>query len=207
MEANCMVTLASYHYRTFKLYLFYTSYTELNQKWLFLNFLLDNYLYRGQHSNHILYRSSAKYPFKKHIRMASTAGIGIGYKEKISRHDSERLELQGENQSDRLGLINEDLLFIESYGNYVAVNHRISGGFKKTLLRATLKNMEEQLERNPEFFRCHRAYLVNLYKIEDVKGNAQGYRVRLSETNVVIPVSRSYLESFNRAVIKIKNHS
>lgn len=59
------------------------------------------------------------------------------------------------------------------------------------MLRSTLRRMEDALASWPQFFRCHRTYLVNLDKVAHVSGNAQGYRLHLEGLDDTIPVSRN----------------
>jgi DNA-binding LytR/AlgR family response regulator len=51
--------------------------------------------------------------------------------------------------------------------------------------------VEEALAPYPQFFRCHRAYIVNLAAVEHVSGNAQGYKLHLKDVAELIPVSRN----------------
>lgn len=54
--------------------------------------------------------------------------------------------------------------------------------------------MEENLAEFPEFYRCHRTYIVNLQKVKHISGNAQGYKLHLENIDTLIPVSRSLNE-------------
>lgn len=79
--------------------------------------------------------------------------------------------------------------------NYVEVYHRTG----KTLLRLSLKALEQQLANYDHFLRTHRSYLVNIQHIQQVEGNAQGYRLQLTDTDGTVPVSRSRLAAFQTA--------
>ena len=57
-------------------------------------------------------------------------------------------------------------LYMESSGNYVDVCYREEGN------------------------------IVNVNKIMNINGNAQGYRLNLEDTQQEIPVSRTYLKDF-----------
>ena len=57
--------------------------------------------------------------------------------------------------------------------------------------------MEKQLSDLPQFFRCHRTYLVNLDRVGHVSGNAQGYKLHLEGIDNLVPVSRSLNEEIN----------
>ncbi len=125
------------------------------------------------------------------------------YPESKAKDQGERaLELTNENGKDRLKVFLDSLVFIESTGNYITIYWSENDKQEKKLLRNTLKDIGEQVSAFPNIFRCHRAYLVNLHKIEDVKGNAQGYQLRVSGSDSIIPVSRNYIPSFNQALGK-----
>lgn len=89
----------------------------------------------------------------------------------------------------------EDILFLEATGNYVNVHYRQDNKTVYKLLRTTIKQVEEALQNQPVFVRCHRTFIVNTQKIYNVTGNAQGYKLFLYDTPEEIPVSRTYLKS------------
>jgi len=63
-------------------------------------------------------------------------------------------------------LNNEDILFIESMGDYV----KFVTPQKKYVSYNSIKNLEEKV--NKEYFmRVHRSYIINLHKIDDIREN------------------------------------
>ena len=109
----------------------------------------------------------------------------------------ERIALTSENGRDQLRLLPGQLQYVESVGNYVEVHWLNAGALQKTVLRTTLKDVAELLVPYPAFFRCHRAFLVNLTTVTHTEGNARGYQLTLADVNTPIPVSRSYLQAFD----------
>lgn len=90
------------------------------------------------------------------------------------------------------------ILYMEASGNYVKVVYQEQAGIvRHKLLRATIKQVEEDLSSRSEFIRCHRAYIVNTNRILNVSGNAQGYRLTLSGTEEEVPVSRTYMKQLD----------
>jgi len=89
----------------------------------------------------------------------------------------------------------ENILYIEATGNYVNVHYKYDDRLTYKLLRSTIKQAEESLQNQPEFVRCHRAFIVNTDKIYHVTGNAQGYKLSLHDTMEEIPVSRTHLNT------------
>ena len=60
----------------------------------------------------------------------------------------------------------DDILFLESMRDYVKF---VTSG-KSYITYSTLKNMEEKLI-GPTFLKVHRSYIVNITKIDDIRGN------------------------------------
>lgn len=114
------------------------------------------------------------------------------------------LVLIAENDKDKLELMLEELLFIESADNYSNIVFYRNDKINKQLLRGSLKRLESQI-KVPFIVRCHRSYIVNLKLINHIKGNAQGYRIEfkanLSET---IPVSRNYSKALFERLESLK---
>ena len=115
----------------------------------------------------------------------------------------ENIILSGQNASEQLQVSASDLLYFSAADNYVEIHYMLGTRLQKKLLRNPLKVYEEQLMAFPQFWRCHKSYLVNLDKVERVSGNAQGYRLHLQLTDETVPVSRG-----NNLVLKekLKHH-
>jgi len=106
----------------------------------------------------------------------------------------DRIELLAENGKDRLLLNSDQLLYIESCDNYCTVYYLKNGHYSKELIRSSLTRLEGQVAQ-PGIVRCHRSYVVNLTKVERVSGNAQGYKLHLTQPDVTVPVARKYAPS------------
>ncbi|MEZ0486305.1 LytR/AlgR family response regulator transcription factor [Fibrella aquatica] len=111
--------------------------------------------------------------------------------------------LTSDTGKERLSLLPNQLVYIESVGNYVEVYWLNFMFPQKTILRNTLKEVEAAIADDPQFFRCHRAFLVNLRAIHHTTGNSRGYLLMMSGTNREIPVSRSYLAAFDARMAKL----
>jgi hypothetical protein len=101
------------------------------------------------------------------------------------------IELTGENMHDKLQLPIDSLQYMHAADNYVKIFYTTADGMQTSILRSPLKKMEETLSPYPQFYRCHRTYLVNLLKVVHISGNAQGFKLHLASTTDLIPVSRS----------------
>lgn len=93
-------------------------------------------------------------------------------------------------------------LFAKVEGNYTEIHTKS----QKILVRLTLKELEVQLTTFAFIVKTHRSYLVNLYQVAAVSGNAQGYLIHLKDCTTLLPVSRSKIEAFNTAYQKLQSH-
>lgn len=97
-----------------------------------------------------------------------------------------------------------DLLYIEAVGNYVKVCRFIDGKVRTDMLRATSKQMENDLSGFPTIVRCHRAFLVNLTQVEQIVSNASTMQLLICHCHVSIPVSRSHVTEVKQAIKGIR---
>jgi hypothetical protein len=111
--------------------------------------------------------------------------------------------LVSETGNERLSILPNQLLYVESVGNYVEVYWLNFMFPQKTVLRSTLKTVEAALADHLQFLRCHRAFIVNLKAINHTGGNARGYQLQVSGSDREIPVSRSYLAAFDERMAEL----
>ena len=93
------------------------------------------------------------------------------------------------NESITLEIPN--LLYIEAVGNYVKVCQIKDDDVHTTMLRATMKQMEDELQAYPMIVRCHRAFMVNLGQVEQISSNSRAMQLVMHHSHDAIPVSRS----------------
>ena len=111
-------------------------------------------------------------------------------KEALAKQPSDSLTLSG-TTSEKIALNINDLLFIETVGNYVKVCHLRNGQVRTDMLRATSKQMEDDLHHYPMIVRCHRAFLVNLAQVEQIISKSGSMQLIIKHSHDNIPVSRS----------------
>jgi hypothetical protein len=114
-----------------------------------------------------------------------------------ARNDEPAVEpivLIGENQNERLEIDAQRLFYLKASDNYVEAFHGTDGTDRK-VLRGSLRSFEDQLKDRPQFYRCHKSYVVNMDLVERVSGNAQGLRLHLKGGIAEVPVSRSLTTS------------
>ncbi len=83
----------------------------------------------------------------------------------------------------------EEIIYCKADGNYTEIYLK---GNKREILSKKIKNVEELINNNHNFFRVHNSFLVNIQHIREyIKGDGQ-YLVLHDQTK--IPVSRSKKE-------------
>ena len=93
-----------------------------------------------------------------------------------------------------------DLLYIEAVGNYVKVYHLRDGAVRADMLRATSKQIEEELRDYPMIVRCHRAFLVNLGQVEQIVSHSGTTQLLINHCHEILPVSRSNMSQIKTAI-------
>jgi len=139
---------------------------------------------------------------KKNIKTAETITEQISasrYVEYDSDDQNKKqiLVLLSENNKESCTFPASYLLYISSEDNYVRIVFCKSEKIEKKLIRNSLKNIEKQIKDFPLIFRSHRAYIVNINKIINSSGNAQGLKLSIRHTDFKVPVSRGYYKKFN----------
>ena len=112
---------------------------------------------------------------------------------------SEMITLKG-TTSEKITLNIDALLFIETVGNYVKVCHLRDGQVCTDMLRATSKQMEDDLAIYPMIIRCHRAFLVNLTQVEQIVTKSGSMQLIIKHSHDSIPVSRSNVSIIKNAI-------
>ncbi len=109
------------------------------------------------------------------------------------KEDEKTITLNGSTK-EQLETIPDNILYIEAADNYMDIYYSEEREIRHKLLRSTIKQIEEQLRDYSFFVRCHRAYIVNVNHINNIEGNAQGYKLKLLNVSKEIPVSRTYMQ-------------
>ncbi len=108
------------------------------------------------------------------------------------------ITFKDENDTVKLVLKIDNLLFIQSADNYVEVNFFENGVLSKSLLRNSIKKLETTFANTP-VIRCHRSFIVNTNNIELAKKTSSGFNLTLNKVpEVIIPVSKSYISEIKK---------
>ena len=103
-----------------------------------------------------------------------------------AQQEEDYLFIKSEGKLVRLN--NEDILYIESMGDYV----KFITNEKKIITHNTIKNLTAKI--NPAVFcKVHRSYIINMNKISDVRENMlyiKGTMIPISKANRTMVMSR-----------------
>lgn len=107
-------------------------------------------------------------------------------------------------EKDSIEINRNRLVFIKSIGNYLEFYFsETNGQIKKLVKRGRIHKAEKALEAFPEFFRCHRAFIINLKQTKQIKGNSKNARLVFDQKLEEIPVSRSQFTTLKEQLDKI----
>ncbi len=139
---------------------------------------------------------------RKNLNDAQSLTESMNHKKRLNSSNPQFITLKAENAKDDFRIYAHDLLFITSADNYIEVHFMENNVAKKKLIRATLRGARENLRHLTAFYRCHRAWIVNLDRVESITGNSQGYRLVVEHTDVRIPVSRNLNKELSQRIAK-----
>ncbi len=135
---------------------------------------------------------------RENFRKASLLNETLSHQLSLSEGgEDDELLIFSSNGKDKVKTSVTQLLYIESLGNYAKISWLEDQKVSEKMIRNTLKNIEKQLDDRKNILKTHKAFIVNLDQIEAVSGNAQGYKLTLKNGISQVPVSRTYLKSFN----------
>ncbi|MBL3659024.1 LytTR family DNA-binding domain-containing protein [Fulvivirga sediminis] len=130
----------------------------------------------------------------RHIRNAQR----INALSDFSKSDkSSEVFVETKLKSESLHFDIRNFLFARADGNYIEIFIEQHGLVKKNILRMTIKDLESNLASFYNIVKTHRSYIVNINHINEVSGNAQGYKLTINNSDQVVPVSRAMIDHFN----------
>lgn len=111
----------------------------------------------------------------------------------IKRQDEKRITLFDNSGQLKFSINQDNLYFIEADDNYIQVWYADANGeIRQYMLRCRLKTIEDSFS-DSNLVRCHRKYIVNIDKVDVLKGEDKGYLLELGLKDVEpLPVSKTY---------------
>lgn len=137
---------------------------------------------------------------KRNLSAAEELNKKIETSEKQEKSEDITLVIPSNAKSDDLEIKVQDLIFVMADGNYVEFHLKGETKSVRKIIRNTMNNVADQLNKFDFLFRSHRAYIVNLNYIQESSGNAQGYQLKMKNTDQVLPVSRAKLAEFKDVI-------
>ncbi len=104
------------------------------------------------------------------------------------------LTVLADNQKDRFTLPLQNLLFVESEDNYIAIHYLLNGATRKELVRKSLKTLEAE-KPDPALLRVHRSFLINKMHLQSASGNRNKLSIHLQHIQHPIPVGSQYMNA------------
>lgn len=166
-----------------------------NWSWLYFYEEITNTLLIGSLLASIVVSINLNLQFLKNNEQASAFNLKL--KEKKLEIINSEITIETELKSEAFKLKIQDFVFAKSEGNYVEIWIIEDALVKPLLKRIKLKDLESFLHNFQNIIRTHRSFLLNKNYIENISGNAQGYKINLKNCKELVPVSRNYLNSFN----------
>ncbi len=161
----------------------------------FLSFAIGLYWRFKFRSRYLSVELEETRQLNEHLKKLQTSNIGVPRQTEESllagniKQDSQ-ITLEG-TTNEHVILDITDLLYIEAVGNYVKVCQLQGNELHANMLRATMKQMEDELQAYPMIVRCHRAFMVNLGQVEQISSNSRAMQLVMRHCHDAIPVSRS----------------
>lgn len=112
------------------------------------------------------------------------------------------INLYDYNGTLKLTINSDTLYYMESQDNYVKIFYENHGKLLSYMLRCRTKTIEENLA-DTSMVRCHRSYMVNVMKINQIKKRSKIRYIILSNKDIKpIPVSKSYFKNLIEKIDK-----
>ncbi len=102
--------------------------------------------------------------------------------------------------SETVTLQVSNLLYVEAVGNYVKIYQWFNEQVHNDMIRATTKQIEDNLCSYPMIVRCHRAFLINLGQVEKVISKSGSMQLLVKHCQEYIPVSRSNIAQIKETI-------
>lgn len=139
---------------------------------------------------------------KRHLQISQELNLSRSVNSKPEHILNEEAIIELLLEGSVINVKRSELTYISAEGNYIALHFRNRGKNVSPLYRATMKQVEEQVHDFPEFFRCHRSFIINLNMIESSLGNSQGLFIKVDDANEEIPVARPNIKRLRQLLVQ-----
>lgn len=131
---------------------------------------------------------------KKHVKIANNLNNSFENEKQVTPEKILKFEI------DRFKVIEftiDKLIYVEALGNYINIVFQ-NDGTRKITIREPIGNIERMVGDYVNIIKTHRSYLLNINYIDKVTGDSQGLKVRLKDSDSIVPVSRSKIMEFRQ---------
>lgn len=135
-------------------------------------------------------------------QLAKLQAAPIAQPQPTSNQNADGVITLNGNTSESITLQVANLLYAETVGNYVKIYQLNEGKIKMDMLRATSKQIEDNLRDYPTIVRCHRAFLVNLQQVERIVSRTGSIQLLMKNSHDMLPVSRSNMSQIKTLLCK-----
>ena len=119
----------------------------------------------------------------------------LAFRNTASKNKPELMTFISENAKHKLQVKPSNLLYVKSVDNYVEIYFLSDSQVKCELMRTSLKKIEQQFSKIHFLNRCHRSYIVNVQKVNQIQSSGRQMQLDLGQS-ILIPVSQKYQSSF-----------
>jgi hypothetical protein len=92
--------------------------------------------------------------------------------------------------------------YLSSHKNDITTYHYQQGKQYIRTSRCTMTQAVDNLKEFPYFVRCHNSYIVNMHHVDLAKSRRANNRLYIENSNVEIPVSRSYQPAIKKQLLQ-----
>jgi hypothetical protein len=129
--------------------------------------------------------------YKKHSLLALETLEKINKSRNRQPDNFEKVIIISPDTKTKLELACNDLFCVKAEENYCTCYFNKDNHVSKTMIRLSLKQVEQAFSHSENIIRCHKSYIVNLDKVNDMTGNARGYFFTIDQLDFKIPGSRN----------------
>ena len=114
----------------------------------------------------------------------------------------------GKGSKDELKIVEDRLLVVEATGNYSEVYWLNNVDvLQKSLLPLTLGGIEIELMTLPQFYRCHKSFIINLALVDKFYGNTRETYVEMRHSATKVPVARDKIRKLKAMLASTNPYS
>lgn len=141
-------------------------------------------------------------------KIETNSYIGAISKKKLNK---EVLNLTGKNKGEHLTLNSDHFICVKSEGHYIKVYYLCDKAkrLNSSVLRNTMKSIDNQTIDFKNIYRCHNSYFLNLNFLTSIIGNSNKAHAYLKYYSSKVPISKNKIEFLKEVAFnnRLNKHS